>query len=101
MVFDRNDLWFVELKMNTISVLDNQLWNDVNEAMDQLNDFVHDLRCKMSNKRTPLHRYYSLNRQHCTVCMKSYPRMNTERNNQLEHFRLETGIKLQLRALIP
>ena len=92
MVFDNTDLWFVELKMNTTSIIDVQLWEDLKDGMRQLKEFIIDLRCKMAHKRTPLHRYFRLSHQHCTVCMKTYPAMSVQRNNHLEEFRLETGI---------
>lgn len=95
MVFDSNDLWFVEFKMNTTSTLDDQLWEDLKDGMGQLKDFIYNFRCKMAHKRTPLHRYFRLCHQHCTVCMKTYPAMSVQRNNHLEEFRLETGLKLQ------
>lgn len=100
-VLDRKDLWFVEFKMNATSNMDVQLWGDLKDGMDQLMDFILNLRCKMGKRQTPLHRYYSEYHQHCTVCMNRYPRMNNQRNNQLEVFRLETGIKLQQSAVIP
>ena len=100
MLFDSNDLWFVEFKMNTTTVLDDQLWKDFHEGMNQIKDFVQNLRCKMARKRTPLHRYYTLSHQHCAICMTSYPRMNTRRNNQLEAFRVATGITLQMQNAI-
>ena len=92
MVFDSNDLWFVEFKMNTTSTLDDHLWEDLKDGMGQLKDFIYNFRCKMAHKRTPLHRYFRLSHQHCTVCMKTYPAMSVQRNNHLEEFRLETGI---------
>lgn len=101
MVFDKQDLWFIEFKMNTTSLLDKQLWDDLKDGMVQIKDFVQNLRRKMATKRTPLHRYYSLCHQHCTVCMKYYPTMNITRNNYLELFRKETGIKLQQLTTIP
>lgn len=101
MVFDDRDLWLVEFKMNTTSNLDIQLWNDLKKGMNQLKCFIFDLRGKMAGKRTPLHRYYLLSHQHCTICMKNYPKMSPTRNNHLEHFRLETGIKLQQLVAIP
>lgn len=100
-VFDRKDLWFVELKMNTTTALDMQLWENLKDGMKQLKDFIYNLRCKMARKRTPLDLYFKLSHQHCTVCMKSYPRMNISRNNYLEKFRQDTGIKLQLTVMIP
>lgn len=100
-IFDNEDLWFVEFKMETTSVLDGQLWKDLKDGMMQLGEFIYNLRFKMNRKRTPLHRYYRINHQHCTVCMKLYPRMNILRNNYLEKFRLETGIKLQQLVVIP
>lgn len=100
-VFDRRELWFVEFKMNATSNLDVQLWNDLKDGMNQLMDFILNLRCKMGKKQTPLHRYYSEYHQHCTVCMNRYPRMSNQRNNQLEIFRIRTGIKLQQLVTIP
>ncbi len=100
-VFDRNDLWFVEFKMNVTSVLDDQLWSDFSAGMMQLCGFINNLRYKMAKKHTPLHRYFKVNHQHCTICMNSYPKMNPSRNNHLEYFRLETGIKLQQLVTIP
>jgi hypothetical protein len=100
-VFDRKDLWFVEFKMNATSVLDDQLWNDFKDGMRQLQEFIYNLRCKMTKKRTPLHRYFKVGHQHCTICMNKYPVMNPSRNNRLERFRLETGIKLQQSLAIP
>lgn len=101
LVFDNSDLWFVEFKMNATTAIDDYLWNDLKDGMQQLRDFISNLRCKMAQKRTPLHRYYSINHQHCTVCMKAYPRMSVKRNNTLEAFRLDTGIKLQQVVVIP
>lgn len=101
MVFDNSDLWFVEFKMNVTSDLDDQLWKELKKGIDQLKGFIFDFRCKMARKRTPLHRYFRLSHQHCTVCMKTYPAMSVQRNNQLEDFRLETGIKLQQLVAIP
>lgn len=100
-IFDRNDLWFIEFKMNTTSGLDGQLWKDVKDGMSQLKDFIHNLRRKMSSKRNPLKYYYKVRHQHCTVSMTAYPRMNPSRQNHLEDFRIDTGIKLQLQAVIP
>ena len=100
-VFDRNDLWFVEFKMNVTSVLDDQLWKDFCDGMMQLGGFIYNLRCKMAKKRTPLYRYFNVNHQHCTICMNKYPKMSASRNNHLEHFRLKTGIKLQQLVAIP
>lgn len=100
-IFDSKDLWFVEFKMNTTSNMDAQLWDDLKDGMDQLKDFIVNLRCKMGQKQTPLHCYYSEYHQHCTVCMKQYPRMSNQRNNQLEIFRIRTGIKLQQLVAIP
>lgn len=104
-VFNRNDLWFIELKMNTTSMLDNMLWKEMLEGMKQLSGFIYNLRYKMSKKHTPLERYYSVgedvNHQHCTICMKKYPTMNPTRNNQLEKFRLQTKLKLQQLVVIP
>ena len=100
-IFDMRDLWFVEFKMNTTTSLDDQLWKDMKVGMQQLKDFIYNLRCKMAKKRTPLHRYFKASHQHCTICMNSYPKMNPSRNNHLEHFRLETGIKLQQLVAIP
>ena len=100
-VFDRNDLWFVEFKMNVTSILDDQVWRDFCDGMRQLGGFIHNLRYKMAKKRTPLHRYYSVNHLHSTICMNKYPKMSASRNNHLEHFRLETGIKLQQLVVIP
>jgi hypothetical protein len=101
MVFDNRDLWFVEFKMNTTTILDDQLWNDLKDGMQQIREFIHNLRSKMAHKRTPLHKYFRLSHQHCTVCMRCYPRMNTKRNTYLEEFRIETGIKLQQLVVIP
>lgn len=101
MVFDDKDLWFIEFKMNTTTCLDNQLWNNFKDGIQQLRDFICNFRCKMLRKRTPLHRYYSLNHQHCTICMERYPLMNTARNTYLEQFRIETGIKVQQMNRIP
>lgn len=100
-IIDSKDLWFVEFKMNTTSNMDAQLWDDLKYGMNQLMDFIVNLRCKMGQKQTPLHRYYSEYHQHCTVCMKQYPRMSNQRNNQLEIFRIRTGIKLQQLVAIP
>lgn len=100
-VFDKQDLWFVEFKMNSTTTLDAQQWEDLKDGMKQLKGFIFNLRCKMGLKRTPLHRYYTLKHQHCTVCMKTYPRMNVSRNNYLEKFRQETGLKLQQSIVIP
>ena len=99
-VFDKQDLWFVEFKMNSTTTLDAQQWEDLKDGMKQLKGFIFNLRCKMGLKRTPLHRYYKLKHQHCIVCMKTYPRMNVLRNNYLEKFRQETGLKLQQSILI-
>lgn len=101
MVFDGKDMWFVEFKMNTTSVLDDQMWDDLKDGMGQLRDYICNLRCKMAKKRTPLHKYFKVCHQHCTVCMKTYPRMNPSRQNYLEHFRIETGIKLLQQTIIP
>ena len=101
LIFDIHDLWFVEFKMNTTSTLDGQLWKDLQEGIKQLKSFIFDLRCKMAHKRIPLHRYFRLSHQHCTVCMKSYPLMNTKRNTYLENFRIETGIKVEQLVIIP
>lgn len=101
MVFDHRDLWFVEFKMNATSLLDDQLWEDLKVGMQQLKDFIFNLRCKMDRKRTPLHRYFKNSHQHCTVCMRRYPRMNPSRQNHLEHFRQDTGIKLSQLTVIP
>ena len=100
-IFDSKDLWFIELKMNTTTHLDGQLWKDFSDGMEQLKGFIMNLRCKMDKKHTPLHRYYSEYHQHCTICMNSYPNMSLQRNNQLESFRIETGIKLQQLVVIP
>lgn len=100
-IFDKYDLWFVEFKMNTTTSLDEQLWKDMKVGMQQLKDFIYNLRCKMSKKRTPLNHYFKVGHQHCTICMNRYPKMSPSRNNQLEHFRMETGIKLQLLVAIP
>lgn len=100
-IFDIRDLWFVEFKMNTTTSLDDRLWKDMKEGMQQLKGFIYNLRCKMAKKHTPLHRYYTLKHQHCIICMKTYPRMNVSRNNHLEKFRQETGIKLQQTVAIP
>ena len=100
-IFDIRDLWFVEFKMNTTTSLDDRLWKDMKEGMQQLKDFIYNLRCKMAKKHTPLHRYFKVNHQHCIICMKTYPRMNVSRNNHLEKFRQETGIKLQQTVAIP
>lgn len=100
-VFDERDLWFVELKMNTTSILDVHLWEDLKDGMKQLKGFIFDLRNKMACKRTPLHGFFSLSHQHCTVCMRSYPLMSTVRNTYLEEFRMETGIKIQQLVVIP
>ena len=80
-IFDIRDLWFVEFKMNTTTSLDDRLWKDMKEGMQQLKDFIYNLRCKMAKKHTPLHRYFKVNHQHCIICMKTYPRMNVSRNN--------------------
>lgn len=101
LVFDEKDLWFVEFKMNTTTVLDRQLWDDMKDGMKQLKAFIINLRCKMAAKRAPLYRYYSISHQHCTVCMKQYPVMNNGRNNELEKFRMETGVKVQQLRVIP
>ena len=101
LVFDNKDLWFVEMKMNTTTSLDTQLWDNLASGMGQLKDFIFNLRVKLAAKHTPLQRYYSIAHQNCTVCMKRYPMMNTSRNNQLEDFRLSTGIKLKLLNSIP
>ena len=95
MLFDDKDLWFVEFKMNTTTDLDDQLWKELTEGMQQLKGFIFDLRCKMAHKRTPLQCYYRLCHQHSTVCMRRYPLMNTTRNTHLEKYRIETGVKLQ------
>lgn len=100
-VFDNKNLWFVEMKMDTTTSLDSQLWRDLKNGMGQLKDFILNLRIKMAAKHTPLHRYYSVTHQNCTVCMKRYPIMNTSRNNHLEAFRLATGIKLRQLNSIP
>ena len=100
-IFDSKDLWFIEFKMNTTTHLDGQLWADFSDGMVQLKDFILNLRRKMVKKHTPLHRYYGENHQHCTICMNSYPNMSLQRNNQLESFRIETGIKLQQLVAIP
>ena len=100
-IFDMQDLWFIEFKMNTITSLDDQLWKDMKVGIQQLKDFVYNLRCKMAKKHTPLNRYFKVNHQHCAICMNKYPMMSPSRNNQLEHFRLETGIKLQQLVAIP
>lgn len=100
-IFDRKELWFVEFKMNTTSLLDGQLWSDMSGGMQQLADFIFNLRVKMGEKQTPLHRYYSAFHQHCTLCMNKYPKMNASRNTRLEKFRKETGIKLQQMLVIP
>ena len=100
-VFDRRDLWFVEFKMNTTSVLDKQLWSDLSVGMKQIKDFVKNLRHKMDRKHTPLNRYFGITHQHCTVCMINYPSMSIQRNNELEKFRKEMGIKLQQLTVIP
>ena len=101
LVFDNSDLWFVEFKMNVTSALDDQLWKELKKGIDQLKGFIFDLRCKMDHKRTPLYRYFSEYHQHCTVCMKAYPAMSVQRNNYLESFRVETGIKVQQLVVIP
>jgi len=101
MIFDNRNIWFVEFKMNTTSILDVQLWEDLKDGMKQLKGFILDLRCKMAHKCTPLHRYFRLSHQHCTVCMQKYPIMNTKRNTYLEKFRIETGIKVQQLIAIP
>lgn len=101
MVFDKKDLWFVEFKMNTTTLIDDQLWKDMKGGMTQLKDFIKNLRCLMVKKHTPLHRYFKLSHQHCVICMNNYPKMNTSRNNHLENFRLATGIKLQRQTVIP
>ncbi len=101
LVFDSKDLWFVELKMNATSVLDTQKWANLSDGMGQLKDFILNLRSKMAAKRTPLHHFYSVVNQHCTVSMRSYPTMNVSRNNTLERFRIESGIRLQLLNVIP
>lgn len=104
-VFDRNDLWFIEFKMETTSILDKQLWSDMKAGMEQLSDFIMNLRYKMAEKRTPLERFYCISddvsHQHCTICMKHYPTMSVLRNNELEKFRMETGIKLMQTLVIP
>lgn len=100
-IFDMRDLWFVEFKMNTTTSLDDQLWKDMKGGMQQLKDFIYNLRCKMAKKHTPLHHYFKVSHQHCTICMNNYPKMSPSRNNHLEHFRLETGIKLQQSVVIP
>lgn len=100
-VFDCKDLWFVEFKMNTTTALDDQLWKDMKAGMQQLKDFIYNLRCKMAKKHTPLHCYFKVSHQHCTVCMNKYPKMSLQRNNRLESFRIETGIKLQQLVAIP
>jgi len=100
-VFDNRDIWFVEFKMNTTSPIDIQLWNEMKDGMKQLKGFIFDLRCKMAHKRTPLHCYYRLCHQHCTVCMRRYPLMNTKRNTYLEEYRIETGVKFQQLVAIP
>lgn len=100
-IFDMHDLWFVEFKMNTTTSLDAQLWEDMKVGMQQLRDFIYNLRCKMSKKRTPLNHYFKIGHQHCTICMNRYPKMSLSRNNHLERFRLETGIKLQQLVAIP
>lgn len=101
LIFNQKDLWFVEFKMNTTTLMDEQLWNDMKDGMKQLKGFIYNLRCKMSMKRTPLYRYFKLNHQHCLICMNKYPKMSTSRNNHLEEFRLDTGIKLQCQTTIP
>jgi len=101
LIFDDSDLWFVELKMNTTSGLDAQLWKEFKKGMAQLKGSILDLRNKMARKRTPLQCYYCLSHQHSTVCMHRYPLMNTTRNSYLESFRLETGIKVQQLVAIP
>ena len=100
-VFDRQNLWFVEFKMNTTTTLDAQQWEDMKDGMNQLKDFIYNLRCKMARKHTPLNNYFKVSHQHCTVCMKNYPTMSVSRLNHLELFRLETGIKLQQLVAIP
>lgn len=100
LVFDRCDLWFVEFKMNTTTALDDQKWKDLKDGMLQLRDFIKDLRSKMAAKRTPLEHYFKVGHQHCTICMDDYPMMNPSRQNHLEHFRLDTGIKLQQQLII-
>ena len=104
-LFDMKDLWFIEFKMDTSSLLDSVLWADMSNGMRQLSDFICNLRCKMAKKRTPLERYYSIKaevkHQHCTICMRKYPAMNVFRNNELEKFRLKTGLKLQQIVVIP
>lgn len=101
MIFDNRNIWFVEFKMNATSILDLKLWEDLKDGMEQLKGFILDLRYKMAHKRTPLHRYFHLSNQHCTVCMHKYPLMNTKRNTYLEKFRTETGIKVQQLVAIP
>lgn len=100
-VFDRHDIWFVEFKMNTTSVLDNQLWGDLKDGMKQINEFAYNLCKKMAAKRTPLSRYYGHGHLYGTVCMVNYPAMSIQRNNELEKFREKTGIKLHQLAVIP
>lgn len=100
-VFDNNDLWFIELKMDVTSTLDIQLWRELKGGMRQISDFMFNIRFKMSKKRTPLEKYFTLYHQHCAVCMKTYPKMNTARNNYLENFRIETGVKLSKQTVIP
>lgn len=101
LIFDIHDLWFVEFKMNTTTSLDDQLWKDMKKGMQQLQEFIYNLRCKMTKKHTPLSHYFKVSHQHCTICMNSYPKMSASRNNHLEHFRMETGIKLQQSVVIP
>ncbi len=87
--------------MNTTTSLDDQLWKDMKKGMQQLQEFIYNLRCKMTKKHTPLSHYFKVSHQHCTICMNSYPKMSASRNNHLEHFRMETGIKLQQSVVIP
>lgn len=100
-VFDRHNIWFVEFKMNTTTILDKQLWADMKKGMDQIAEFVQNLRLKMAWKHTPLNKFFGINHQHCTVCMVNYPAMSIQRNNELEKFREKTGIKLHQLAVIP
>lgn len=96
-----NQLLFIELKTNVTTENDKRIWRNFNDGAGEIKDFYLFLRDLLAESGTPISDYYpELNSNvHAFVCIDPYPKItfeprkipNTQRMNELEKFRVQTG----------
>lgn len=99
MVFNDIELLIVELKSNvTFDTEDKTKWGEFSNGLKKMSDFWNFLIKGFVDNQDDIKNYYNLDNIKPIICMSFYPsferRRNSQRFNQIEKFRIETGLKV-------